>query len=209
MNATAVATRTFATFAGSSHTYVQKVRDAVAESILVNTIEQYSTRLQRKPQILWEITTLLVDETDSQVRVGTDRGTQHILMLAAVVYQRLCGARGELKGPEWREDLVLPPAAVQDTTSLNIVKAITMRAGWLLERQPAGVQARGSEALVDHLRCVVFFSDSAASLIKIGCHYVAHRTGRTFIWSGRCFMHKLWSSIVYVTKPFEFINPMF
>ena len=78
MNATAVPTRTFATFAQASHTYVQQVRDALAEFLIEKSKEVYKARLQSGPQLLWGITTLLVDETDFVVRVGTDRAPQHI-----------------------------------------------------------------------------------------------------------------------------------
>ena len=74
MNATAVPTRTLATFALASHTYVQQVRDALAEFVIEQSKAIYKARLQSGPQLLWEITTLLVDETDFVLRVGTDRG---------------------------------------------------------------------------------------------------------------------------------------
>ena len=49
---------------------------------------------------MWEIITLLVDETDFVVRVGANYDPLTQLMLAGTIFHRFCGAHSELHGPE-------------------------------------------------------------------------------------------------------------
>ena len=201
--ATALATRAYASFSGSSHLYVQHVRDAVSEFIVQSVLAcALERRREADAHAYWEIVTLMVDETDFLMHVGGDRGTQHILMLAGSLFHRTPGH------PEWREEVVIPPAAVEDTNSANIAKALAVRGGWLFDNSRPEAATSSTTAPKRRLQCIIFFSDSAASLIKIGCHYVKHRPPLTMVWSGRCFMHKLWASIVYATKPLDFVNQM-
>ena len=65
-----------------------------------NIKEVYNARLQSGPQLLWEIITLLVDETDFVVRVGANYDPLTQLMLAGTIFHRFCGAHSELHGPE-------------------------------------------------------------------------------------------------------------
>ena len=203
-NATAVSAGIQAAFMGASSSYVQKVRDACSEYLVTKVQDAYSRKDEpaELPKVALEIKTILCDETDFDVRVDRTRGTQHILMIAGNLFQRFYAADNREFGGSFEEEVMFPPAAVRDGTSKNVAQALAFRAGWFMI---------GTCALMELL---IFLTDSAAALIKIGVHYVAQlgglaANGTRLVWSGRCFMHKMWAAFVYATNEMAFISPMY
>ena len=204
MNATAVSSSIQAAFMGASQSYVQKVCDACFEYFVTSVQAAYSRKdlPADLPKIALEIKTILYDETDFDIRVGSTRGAQHILMITGNLFQRFYAANDRDFGGSFQEEVMIPPAAVRDGTSKNVAQALAFRAGWFMI---------GTCALMELL---IFLTDSAAALIKIGVHYVAQlgglaTNGTRLVWSGRCFMHKMWAAFVYATNEMAFISPMY
>ena len=140
------------------------------------------------------ITTLAIDETEFSLNLpGAAKGSTSVMMLRGGIFRRF--ADGTCR----EEDVVMPPAALEDNSASTLLAAIQDRATWYF-----GVPAA-------KLSCAVFSSDSASTMPVVSEHFLVQMMDKPDeLWiHARCFMHKLWGAFSSSTTDLDIINPMY
>ena len=137
---------------------------------------------------------LAFDETELYLQVSRrgERGFFHVLMAHARVL--LVFENGTTR----RDDFVIPPATIQDTSSRALNKAIMQRAAFLFE-------------LPADRFVLIQNSDKAKSCVRQALHFSGRcqaLPGQQFVFSN-CLMHMAWTSIVSACSQLNITGPMF
>ena len=140
-------TRSYALFPRSSHTHVQAVRDAVAETF-IQIQKNELQELRRADHVILEIA---LDETEEHVTMEVRSEICHVMTIHAKMLMR----RGvNLQ----RIELVMPPALVENTRAESLL-------GGVINRLPLSLERIKS---IGDVFTLVVNSDSGPSCLKLG-----------------------------------------
>ena len=188
----AVSARAWATWTSVGTTHVQDIRHATAELILHQEFKKLVT-LPSKPEHL--VAALAVDETGLPM-LTDGLAEEHIMVLHASVLQRLAGERTPRV-----EELALAPCILENIKTKTLLAAILSRFGSVLRDMKGGELAARC--------CLVFTSDSASTLCKLGRHFAISADSKLMTLHARCMMHMFFASCVATIAPLGLVGPMF
>lgn len=161
----------------SGHGHIADVRACMAQYILHRQIASLNN--VAVGSLLHRVINLAMDETEMQIFADKQQLIKSVCMLHARVRHRF--ANGECQ----QQELALPPAVLEDTTSQSLLGAIESRASFCFTNLGA----------IPTVIC--FNSDKAKALLKLGRHLAAAaNSSRTRLFMAmNCMMHMMWAAL--------------
>ena len=145
--------RCIASFYRAGHNYVQLIRNAVARKFVLMQRKAFETMRRFDAGVLL----ISLDETEMQMQLGAAGTSAHVIVMHARLHLR----RGQHVE---RLEVVVPPAAIEATTSAHLLRALQSRMPFSISE----VAGKCKEDLT-----VVLSTDSGTSCVKLARHLQA------------------------------------
>jgi len=204
-NVQAWSLRSFAYWFRSTHGYVEQVRQAVCTRIFQRQNEQLQA-LCSGASAHHTICEVALDETEFEINYKGDHAVESVLILHGRLYALY------RDGGVYDEELVIPPAFLEDTSADSIFAALTKRTDQL-QYNPG------------RFNVTVLCSDSAKSMIKVARHHAFRarssqpcrllpalpRPGGVIELAvhARCMMHMLWAAVCAMFSRYSMASPLY
>ena len=183
------APRTVAQWFRAGHGHVQRVRNAVAETILQRVTALMDSAAEKARNIILEVS---FDETKEDIRVDGATGTHHVMIIHARLTTQVDS--GEFADA----DIPLPTSVIDSTDAPHLLYTLQTRLPLMFRFDP-GVRY----ALI--LNC-----DSAPSNSRLARHMIALAEKEPFVFlHSRCMMHMACATIVTLLKELDLTNSAF